>query len=106
MTSNQVGLYSLYDKNIGMFCPPFFAQSDDDAKRMVADAIEVDSILARFPSDYLLYRCGTFDSAVGVFDYSNTVLCSVLDIARREVVDKSRVNARLDDPRKEDCESE
>lgn len=89
MEHNQIGVYSIKDVHMNIFCPPFFAQSHDDAKRMIADAIEPNSILARFPADYHLYFCGCFDSAAGILadSIAGLCVCSITDLVRVAVLD-------------------
>lgn len=92
-TSSVFGIYSIKDKHIGMHLPPFLATGDDEAKRMVADSIEPNSVLARFPADYQLIREGTFDCKRGIShdpeDMIPDVLCSITDIIRQQVLDET-----------------
>lgn len=85
----SINLYSIRDVQIGHFCPPFLAHSDNEAKSVVRDAMEVNSILARFPRDYQLYRIGVMTEAEGLTDNTKECVCSVYDIARREVLDET-----------------
>lgn len=91
--SAVLGLYSIKDKHIGMYLPPFLASSDDEAKRVVSDCIEPNSVLARFPADYQLVRCGVFNSRSGLSrnpeDNIPDVLCSITDIVRDQIIDQS-----------------
>lgn len=84
-TEQRVYFYSLMDKPMGFFAPPFLASSDADAKRMVRDSIEPGSILSRYPADYHLYRLGSMSSVKGIDDGSQECLCSVNDIIRDDV---------------------
>lgn len=83
--TNSVGIYSIRDKHIGCFAPPFMAFDDFDAKRMISDSIEPNSVLARFPVDYMLYRVGRFDSEHGLSVDSEAV-CSIGDLIRESVI--------------------
>lgn len=92
-TTTTIGLYCIKDKHAGMYLPPFLASSDDEAKRIVGDSIEPNSILARFPADFHLIRCGAFNSRTGLSrdpeDMVDDVLCSVTDIVRQAVIDET-----------------
>lgn len=83
----SIFLYSIRDVAIGHYAPPFLARSDAEAKAMVRDAIEPGSVLARFPRDYQLYRIGEMNEKDGLVDNKCECLCSVYDLARREVVE-------------------
>lgn len=109
MNSSKLGIYSIKDKHIGMHLPPFLASSDDEAKRIVADSIEPNSVLARFPADYQLIREGVFDSKRGISrdpdDCVPDVLCSITDIIRQKVLDETSTR-QIDSilPEEVDCE--
>lgn len=83
----SVYLYSIRDVAIGHYAPPFLARSDSEAKAMVRDAMEPGSILARFPRDYQLYRIGEMTEKDGLVDNKTECVCSVYDLARREVIE-------------------
>lgn len=94
--SANLGVYSIKDKHVGMYLPPFLASSDDEAKRIVSDSIEPNSVLARFPADYQLVRCGVFNSKIGLSrnpeDNVPDVLCSITDIIRDQILDQTSPN--------------
>ena len=85
MNEQRVYFYSLLDKPMNFFAPPFLASSDADAKRMVRDSIEPGSILSRYPADYHLYRLGSMSSVKGIDDVFQDCVCSVNDIIRDDV---------------------
>lgn len=61
--------YTVFDRAVGAFMPPFFAKSHGEALRMFMDAVNSkDSLLSKHPADYMLYACGTFDDANGTFN--------------------------------------
>lgn len=61
-----VGMYSVRDKAVEAFLPPFFAPTDNAALRMIRDALSDEkSGFARHASDYALFRIGAFDDATG-----------------------------------------
>lgn len=81
----RVFFYSIKDVGMNFFCPPFLANSDIDAQRMIRDSIEPNSVLARFPRDYHLYRVGSMSSVNGIDNNQMECICSVNDIIRAEV---------------------
>lgn len=107
ITNTMCGIYTLKDKHSGMYLPPFLASSDSEAKRIVGDSIEVGSVLGRYPADFHLVRCGTFDSKLGILrdpeENIPDVLCSVADIVREDVVIES---ISMEKPGKENREDE
>lgn len=88
---DRINFYSLKDVGMNFFCPPFLASSDVEAKRMVRDAIEPNSTLARFPRDYHLYRVGSMSSENGIDDNSTVCLCSVNDLIRPEILETTNI---------------
>lgn len=62
-------VYSLFDTKVQTFGNPFCAQSDGAAVRMVCDAAaDQNTMLAKHPSDFILYGLGTFDEDSGNLD--------------------------------------
>lgn len=60
------GLYSVYDMKGESYDPPFVAVSDVLAQRFIAGYVQAgESVLAKFPADFRLYRIGGFDDAAG-----------------------------------------
>lgn len=90
MTSNKIGIYAIRDHNVKCFLPPFFAASDDDAIRMVSDAVEVGSVLARFPADFALYFFGDVDSRDGLVEPRQDFVAAISDIVRKDIIEASR----------------
>lgn len=83
----SIFLYAIRDVSIGHYAPPFLARSDSEAKAMVRDAMEPGSVLARFPRDYQLYRIGEMTEKDALVDNHCECVCSVYDLARREVIE-------------------
>lgn len=83
----SIFLYSIRDVQIGHYAPPFLAHSDDEAKALVRDAMEANSILARFPRDYQLYRIGEMTEKEALVSNKTECVCSVYDLARREILE-------------------
>lgn len=54
--------YTLHDVKAVTYSPPFFTTNDMVAKRMVSDLVQDNNTsVGRHPSDYKLYKIGTFD---------------------------------------------
>lgn len=59
--------YTLHDVKALAYSPPFFATNDQVAKRMLADLVaDLNTTVGRHPSDYKMYKVGTFDESNGV----------------------------------------
>lgn len=56
---------SVLDTVAGVYSRPFCARSDAEAQRIFALTCQQDEMVARSPSDYRLYRLGTFDEEEG-----------------------------------------
>lgn len=89
--------YSIKDKHVGMFSPPFLSSSDEDARKIISDAVEVGSILAKFPEDYILVKLAEFDPVKGFVSVESEFVCSMRDIVRNEIIDRTRIIANLVD---------
>ena len=60
-------LYSVYDVKGENWFPPFVASTDGAASRMIAEAArDLNTMLARYPGDHILYRIGEWDAVTGV----------------------------------------
>lgn len=58
--------YCIYDRKSLIYNAPFFAVSDGAATRSFSDlANDPQTTIGRHPGDYVLFRVGTFDDAIG-----------------------------------------
>lgn len=63
-----VRYYSVYDKAVGAYLPPFAARQKMEAIRSFADAVGDDKHqFNRHADDYVLFELGEFDDASGRF---------------------------------------
>lgn len=66
--------YSMFDRKVGAYGLPFFAQNDDLAVRLIcSNMMEEHSMISRFPEDYTLFEVGEFDADEGVVSSLPTV---------------------------------
>lgn len=62
----MLNAYSIFDNKALQYHPPFFASTDGAAVRSLRDlANDRNTTVGRHPSDYVLYRVGTYDDANG-----------------------------------------
>lgn len=67
-------IYTLHDTKTGGWRVPFFCHFEAEAVRQVVQAVSDDRTeLHRFPSDFILYRIGTYDEATGVVSAASPV---------------------------------
>lgn len=60
-------VFSAHDSKLSIFLPPFFVQHLGQALRMWEDSVNSpDTLVAKHPSDFVLYEIGTFDDEHGV----------------------------------------
>jgi hypothetical protein len=60
--------YTLFDSKSLVFNQPFFAHNHAVAIRMVGDiAQDANTSVGRHPSDYIVYKVGTYDDQTGFF---------------------------------------
>lgn len=63
----KLNVYSLFDTKALNYNQPFFAHTDGAAVRIVSDvANDTNTSIGRHPADYVLYRIGTYDDALGL----------------------------------------
>lgn len=59
--------YAIYDRKSLVYNPPFFTHTDGSATRMLSDLVnDLQTNVGRHPSDYVLFRVGTYDDAKGL----------------------------------------
>lgn len=74
-------LYTILDEKAGHVSPPFTAENDQVAERLVKQSMVPDSLLFRYPSDFALLRLGSYDDASGlVSGESSPILVNKLDV--------------------------
>lgn len=60
--------YTLHDVKALQYNPPFFAINDAIARRMVGElATDLNTSVGRHPSDFKLYKLGSYDDAKAEF---------------------------------------
>lgn len=59
----KLTIYTIYDSGISAHMQPFFMQSDGQAIRTFQDNVnsETQSTISKHPSDYTLFKIGTYD---------------------------------------------
>lgn len=59
-------LYSVFDTKAEAYLPPFVMQTDEQAKRAIANAVnDTNHEFCKNPDDYILYAVGSFDDSIG-----------------------------------------
>jgi len=67
-------IFSAQDAKLGIFLPPFFTPHLGQALRMWEDAVNSpDSMVAKHPSDFVLYEIGMFDDDTGIVEPVNPI---------------------------------
>lgn len=62
-------MYSIYDKAAGAYLPPFFMANDALAMRAFSTLVnDPGHLFHAEPSDFLLYRHGSFDQSLGTME--------------------------------------
>lgn len=62
----KMRMYSVFDKAISAFTPPFCCRTDGEAKRSFAqEAVNANAQIGKHKSDYSLFFIGYFDDALG-----------------------------------------
>lgn len=64
----MLNVYTIYDEKAAAFLPPFCQATDGVAIRnFVASAQDTQSAIGAFPTDFTLFRIGSFDEDTAVF---------------------------------------
>jgi len=58
-------LCTVLDTVAGVYCRPFCARSNGEAQRIFGEMCKNDEVVSKCPTDYRLYRMGTFDEIEG-----------------------------------------
>lgn len=59
-------MFSVFDKAVGAYMPPFFARTRGEAIRMFSDAVQSkDGQFIKHPQDYELYEIAVWDDLSG-----------------------------------------
>lgn len=80
-----VGLYSIYDVKTQVFSPPFLFHNDAQAMRELSRELnKPDSNVSRFPEDFELRDCGTWDDNLGTVKQTELprVVCRFSEMAK------------------------
>lgn len=64
----QLKVYSIRDSKAEAFNPPFYKHTHGEAERDFTELTrKTDSMVHKYPEDYDLYYCGTYDDQTGLF---------------------------------------
>lgn len=76
-------LYCFKDLKLSKFMPPFFAISDDEAVRNASNIVNYsNSLICKFPEDYVLYKVGQFSETQGIIISVEPTLVTHCDILK------------------------
>lgn len=80
-------VFSVYDKKAKIFCQPFYAENSEVAIRSFAYAANDKTVdLGRYPTDFDLFKLGSFDDQTGKFDlHEPEHLASAFTLVNEEV---------------------
>ena len=68
-------MFTIYDEKAKAYLPPFFLPSEGMATRTFGDCLNSnDHQFSKHPSDYTLFRLGTFDDNGAIMEYCKTVV--------------------------------
>lgn len=78
-------MFSVFDKAVGAFMPPYFCKARGEAIRMFSDAVnEQNSPFFKHPGDFELYAIGRFDPATGSLEQLATErVLGALDVTQK-----------------------
>lgn len=69
----QLKMYSIRDAKAEAFNPPFYKKTHGEAERDFTELTKSpDSMVHKYPEDYDLYYCGTYDDQTGLVESLTT----------------------------------
>ena len=81
-------IYSIYDTATEQYAPPFFADNDKIAKKIVKGSFVPGSMLLQFPGDYELWLIGDFGLDDGVIvQGAKSEICSLSELVPPSLYD-------------------
>lgn len=103
--SRMMMMCAVHDAAINEFMQPFFARSEAEVKRMMFSAVAEDNNISRSPQDFSVFHLADFDSALGVVQPLESIVCLVsaqeLIVTRRASANGGQPHV---DPRQVDLE--
>lgn len=66
--THLLGIYSYYDSKSKAWDVPFIAQHDVNAKRKFIMDARGNGVINQFTEEFTLYKLGTFDMQLGIFN--------------------------------------
>ena len=95
--NNELFIYTLFDTKLMSHVSAILAPNDDYAKRLFASSLSETQIFS--PSDFLIYRAGSFDSTTANIEPSVESLCSLSDLfVKRDGNAEANSSRQIDDP--------
>lgn len=85
----KVNAYVIFDSPAKVYNKPFYLLNDQIAVRAMEDLINDDSTdIARHPSDFSLWRVGSYDDTTATFtsDEQLTLVCRAHELQRRDPI--------------------
>jgi len=77
-------VYSIYDQKLQEFGQLAVSRNDEAMRRAVLDGVRgSNSMIEKYPSDYVLYRVGEFDQGTGFlcgFTTPPVLVCNIADL--------------------------
>lgn len=82
-------IFSVLDVKAAAYLPPFFLRNENEARRVFGDACnDANHQFGRHPEDYICYRVGIWDDAVGAVapDQVHSLVAKGVELLRHKPV--------------------
>lgn len=92
----RLNVYCIFDVAAGAYMRPFFVQADGQAQRLFSDlALDASHDIGKHPSDYTLFRIGTYEELTGeIVGEKQVKICTALEcVSASRKVDSAKVQA-------------
>ncbi|AXL14598.1 nonstructural protein [Microviridae sp.] len=104
----KLNAYVIFDKTAGIYNKPFYQVNDATALRIAKSmSIDPQSQLSKNPSDFAMFRTGTYDDETAQFEQIEMVrICHFHEIQSQAMAERSQFEIEMEIERQRDLENQ
>jgi len=77
----NISIFSIFDKKVSAYRPPFTGRNPGEVKRMVQSTLQSQNQLSEYPADFDIYYLGEMNDVSGQIDgIKPEFICSVISL--------------------------
>lgn len=80
-------VFSIFDTKTGLYMQPFYMRTQGEAMRALMSVMQdVNHNFAKYPSDFVLFRLGTYDESSACFEMLNAPhsVCGLIELVAQQ----------------------